>query len=348
MFTYMVALNTNVINFSSKHTGKIVGFLNAFFAGSPSVFATVYYKLFTTGDQTDVDNQNYAGFMIFFAILYGVANTMCMLFLRVYSKHDDTEAVKVEYYKETDGIVLNGLATNGKSIEAETNENIAGTDTEDSHMSLKEIACNLDFNSFVWMFAFVSSVGLVYTNNLTVASRSAGLGDHNDNLVIVIPITNAIVSASIGIVSDTFKEKVPRLVLVTASCLLFVVAQVLLMLLAQKLTVFVIATVCAGAGIGVVWSLSPTIMKEMFYVRNLGRNWGIALFFAALVAFASQLIFGALYDSHVTSDGGEFCYGKECIQSGYAVFLAVAVMALLCGLFILLRRRCCSSKETTK
>ena len=342
----MVALNTNVINFSSKHTGKIVGFLNAFFAGSPSVFATVYYNIFTHGDQTNTENQNFAGFMLFFAVMYGIANILCMVFLRVYSKHDDSEKVEVKYYKETDGIILNGATTtNGKSLDVQNNVTIFGKDDEDGHMSLREIVCNLDFHSFVWMFALVSSVGLVYTNNITVASRSAGLDDHNDQLVIIIPVTNAIVSASIGILSDVFKEKVPRLVLVTGSCLLFVLAQVLLMTFADKLTVFVIATVCAGAGIGVVWSLSPTIMKEQFYVRNLGRNWGIALFFAALVAFASQECFGALYDSHLTSDGGEFCYGNDCIRGGYAVFLGVAVIALLCGLFILLRRRCCSGNE---
>ena len=114
---------------------------------------------------------------------------------------------------------------------------------------------------------------------------------------------------------------------------------------AERFVVFVIATVCTGAGIGIVWSLSPTIMKEMFYVKNLGRNWGIALFFAALVAFASQETFGALYDNQLPSEEEEFCYGIDCIRGGYAVFLGVAVFSALCGLFILLRQRCTRSDE---
>ncbi|KAH3700824.1 hypothetical protein DPMN_075804 [Dreissena polymorpha] len=61
VFTYMVALNTNVINFSDRHTGKIIGLLNAFFAGSPSVFATVFYRFFTSGVSTDPANQDFAG-----------------------------------------------------------------------------------------------------------------------------------------------------------------------------------------------------------------------------------------------------------------------------------------------
>ena len=344
VFTYMVALNTNVINFGDKHTGKVVGLLNAFFAGSPSVFATVYYKIFTEGDQTVVENQNFGSFMIFFAVIYGIANILCMIFLRVYSQDDKLNKIEVKYYKENGGVILNGDV---KSEIAEEKSTVTkfGSDDSDEHMSLKQIACNLDFLSFVLMFAFVSSVGLVYTNNITVASRSVGLNNHNDDLVIIIPITNAIVSASTGILSDILKEKIPRLVLVTGSCFLFVLSQLLIMIYAESLVVFVIATVCAGAGIGVVWSLSPTIMKEMFYVRNLGRNWGIALFFAALVAFASQETFGALYDNQLSSEGDEFCYGIECIRGGYAVFLGVAVTSALCGLVILLRQRCCKSNE---
>ena len=340
----MVALNTNVINFGEKHIGKIVGLLNAFFSGSPSVFATVYYKLFTHGDQTIVENQNFPGFMIFFADIYGIANVLCMTFLRVYSQDDKLNNVEVKYYKEVDGVIFNGEMKPEITGENRTVTKF-GSDDSDDHMSLKQIACNLDFHTFVWMFAFVSSVGLVYTNNITVASRSVGLNDHNADLVIVIPITNAIVSASTGMLSDTFKEKIPRLVLVTGSCFLFVLSQLLIMTSAERLTVFVIATVCAGAGIGIVWSLSPTIMKEMFYVKNLGRNWGIALFFAALVAFASQETFGVLYDNHLSSEEDEFCYGIECIRGGYAVFLGVAITSVLCGLFILLRQRCCKSTE---
>ena len=345
MFTYMVALNTNVINFNAKHTGKVVGFLNAFFAGSPSVFATIFYKIFTHGDQTVVENQDFAGFMLFFAVMYGVANILCMIFLRVYAKKDDSEQIEIKYYKEANGVDVTNHISDKKILEDQNTVTNFGQSDVDGHMSLREIARSLDFYGFVLLFAFVSSVGLVYGNNITVASRSVGLNYYNDKLVIIIPITNAVVSASIGILSDVFKERVPRLVLVTASCLLFILAQALIIISAEKLEVFIIATVCAGAGIGVVWSLSPTIMKEMFYVKNLGRNWGIALFFAALVALASQEGFGALYDSHLTSEDGEFCYGNDCIRGGYAVFLGVAVVSLFCGLFILLRRRCCKTNE---
>ena len=79
----MVALNTNIINFDQKHTGKVVGLLNAFFAGSPSVFATLYYHVFQNGKSHD-----YPGFLLMFAISFGTADLLCIIFLRIYTEND--------------------------------------------------------------------------------------------------------------------------------------------------------------------------------------------------------------------------------------------------------------------
>lgn len=352
VFTYMVALNTNVINFSSKHTGKVVGFLNACFAGSPSIFATIYYNIFTTGDSTNPENQDFQGFMLFFAILFGVVNLLCMAFLRIYTDSVKANAnVAITHYKDNNGIVLDGLtiAVNGEAKFTDTRDEISKHDVvetdlgKDSEpMSLKQLICSLDFHMFVWMFAFASCVGLVYVTNLTVTSKSVALDYYNNKLVLVIPITNAVVSATIGILSDMFKTRVPRLSIVTVSCVSFGIGQVLVVIFADKLTLLIVATACNGVGVGIIWSLCPTIMKEKFSVEHLGRNWGIALLLSALLAFASQAIFGVLYDAQVPEvEGINTCYGIKCIQAGYAVFLGFATVAFGLGTSMLIRQRCC-------
>lgn len=348
----MVALNTNVINFSSKHTGKVVGFLNACFAGSPSIFATIYYNLFTTGDSTIPENQDFQGFMLFFAILYGVVNLLCMAFLRIYTDSVKSNAnVAITNYKDNKGIVLDELtvAVNGESKITDTGDEIRNNDVfetdlgnDSEPMSLKQLICSLDFHVFAWMFAFASCVGLVYVTNLTVTSKSVSLDYYNNKLVLIIPITNAIVSAIIGILSDMLKTRIPRLGIVTASCVSFGIGQVLVVLFADKLTLLIVATVCNGVGVGIIWSLCPTIMKEKFSVEHLGRNWGVALLLSAMLAFASQEIFSVLYDAHVPEvDGINTCYGVKCIQAGYVVFLGFAVVAIGLGTFMLIRQRCC-------
>ncbi|WAR06511.1 hypothetical protein MAR_021880 [Mya arenaria] len=417
VFTYMVALNTNVINFSAKHTGKVVGFLNAFFAGSPSVFGTLFYRVFTHGDSTDPANQDFAartfmynvylfncsllvvsfndkvvrrlssvylkvaivrgqnfsseqivyvllyifdkyaylkttilffsstGFMLFFAILFGIVNILCMFFLRIYVIKDIRDDVTIKYIKNSNGDVIdditsvvNGQPSNGILVTEETTLKAENAE-EGVPMTLMSTLRRLDFQIFSWMFAFASSVGLVYGNNITVTSKSVGLDYYNDRLVIIIPITNAIVSAFIGVISDMFKDRIPRQAIVTLACLTLIVAQALVITLADTLSVFVTATVLAGFGIGIIWSLCPTIMKEMFSVEHLGRNWGIALLIAALLAFASQEVFGTLYDIKIPEGDGNYCYGMACIRGGYGVFLGVAVLALLMGLTLLLMRR---------
>jgi hypothetical protein len=356
----MVALNTNVINFSSKHTGKIVGFLNAFFAGSPSVFATVYYGMFTTGgDSTIVENQDFAGFMLFLAILYGIVNILCMVFLRIYKEpvHSEND-VSIKYYKDSTGVVLDEITIvangdvetdvkvndNKEENVYEINKKYMSSDSREP-MTLRETLCTIDYQLFAWMFAFASSAGLVYGNNITVTSKAMYLDNYNSKLVIIVPITNAIVSASIGILSDLLKEKIPRLALVVLACLSFAIAQALVLIFAQTYVSLIVATVFDGIGVGIIWSLCPTITKEMFSVQHLGRNWGIALLLAALLALASQEVFGALYDAKIPEGKGNNCYGKSCIDGGYGVFLGVALVAFVMGIIILVRRRCCKQKS---
>ena len=356
VFTYTVALNTNIINFPAKHTGKLVGLLNAFFAGSPSIFGTLYYKLFATGDPTEPSNQNFGGFMLFFAILFGVVDILCILFLRKYPNEHDVSA-EMYAYKDSNGVIIGDteaviVTENGKN---DINASTAGytlqngyetqreSDSEEGTcFSIRNTICNLDFELFIWMFAFASSVSLVYGNNITVTSRSVSLNSYNDKLIIIIPITNCVISAVTGILSDQLKERIPRLVLVVLGMCCFVVSQVLVMLFADDLTWLVIATVFIGIGTGIIWSLCPTIMKERFSVEHLGRNWGLALFVASLVAYASQLMFGKLYDSHVPENTVDnYCYGKDCITEGYGAFLTVAVMAVILGVLLSLKKRCC-------
>ncbi|XP_052254292.1 uncharacterized protein LOC127860325 isoform X2 [Dreissena polymorpha] len=347
VFTYMVALNTNVINFSDRHTGKIIGLLNAFFAGSPSVFATVFYRFFTSGVSTDPANQDFAGFMLFFAVMFGVVNLLCVFLLRIYVIKDVTGDIQITYMKDSNGVVIDEitLAVNGRNeINKNSNGDISNqTENDSTPKTIRETLCNLDYHIFSWVFALASSVGLVYGNNITVTSKAVGFDYYNDKLLIIIPITNAIVSASIGVISDKIQKKIPRPTIVVIACISYVIAQALAVALADKLTVLVIATAFVGFSTGIMWSICPTIMKERFSVEHLGRNWGIAIMLAAVAAFVSQLVFGALYDARVTDANN--CYGITCVQSGYGVSLSMAVLSLVLGILLITRRRCCHANR---
>ena len=224
------------------------------------------------------------------------------------------------------------------------------------------------------MFAFASSVGLVYVTNITTISKSmcttsenmvqntslftndstgnitvknattTCLNTYDDRLTIIIPITNAIVSLSVGLFSDYFKARLPRLWIVMFACACFLVSQVLVLCFAYKIFFLMLATVFAGTAIGVLWSLAPTIMNEMFYVGNLGRNWGIAILVAALLGFGIQELFGVLYDAQINTTEAHVCHGMSCITGGVATCLASASVSIVLGVVMQLKkswsRRC--------
>lgn len=360
----MVALNTNIINFHEKHTGKIVGLLNAFFAGSPSVFAAIYYHLFTHGDSTVIENQDFPGFMLFFAISFGVVDILCILCLKV--RYEDSVSF-IKFDNEGEGNIPRShsniltSADSGGTHEVfcfarrngrqnilgningdQSTEGVPYTDNKaKSNTSLKEILLNSDYHLLTWGFAFASVIGLVYANNITVISKSLHLDQYNDKLTIVIPITNAIVSAAVGLFSDHFKDRFPRMWILLLGSIFFTVSQILVLFFAQTLGLLVVSAVFVGFGVAILWSMSPTIMKEVFYVGNLGRNWGIAILIASLIGFGVQEAYGAIYDREISGGDGVQCYGMKCIRGGTAVCIACGSMSIFLGIVMQIKKTYC-------
>ena len=234
-----------------------------------------------------------------------------------------------------------------------------------THMPLKKLVINLDYHLLVWLLSFSTSVGLVYINNITTVSKSlctteyetaenasafgnntthnsttTCLSAYDDRLTIIVPITNALVSLSVGLFSDHFRAKLPRLWILILGCVCFLISQIIALLLADKIFFLMLATVFAGTAIGIVWSLAPTVMKEVFFVGNLGRNWGIAILVAALLGFGIQEIYGALYDAKITVPGSNDCFGMQCIRGGVTVCLVSASVSIAFGILMQFRKSC--------
>ena len=350
MFTYMVALNTNLINFDSKHSGKIVGFLNAFFAGSPSIYSVIYYNGFTHGDITDTSNQDFPGFMIMLAISFAVADILCIIFLRIY---DNGEITYVNLNDDVSHYIPNIKNADESSIaddeetrhliqknagrSSSNRDDLQANVSDNRKMTIKEILKDYNYHLLVYSFAFASVIGLVFANNTTLISKSVHLNSHDNVLTIIIPVTNAILSAGVGLFSDFFKAKISRMWIVVFGCLAFTGAQVLLYLQADSFIALVFVTVLVGAGIAIIWSICPTIMKEMYNVGNFGRNWGMCILVAALLGAGLQAVFGALYDSKASGD--HQCYGMSCIRGGAAMLIASGGLSVVFGLILQFIRR---------
>jgi len=353
----MVALNTNIINFDKKYTGAIVGILNAFFAGSPSVFSALYYNVFTHGDKTDTKNQDFAGFMLLFAIEFAVVDLLCIVFMRIYK--DDTPAF-VQFENDEGGVNAEKSDVDHKEdVEKFNNgsssvngETIPRTSDGPEHpyseipLSLKQIFLNVDFQLLIWSISFASAIGLVYANNVTLISKSVGLNAHDDTLTIIIPIANAIISSGIGIFSDYFKARIPRFWVLFSSYVFFTASQVLVLLFATSYGMLIMSLIFVACGISILWTISPTLIKEWFYVGNLGRNWGIGMLLAALIGAGMQEAFGALYD-HVSSGSADdlHCEGMKCIRGGTALVIAGGGTSIVLAIVLLVKQKIMSVRS---
>lgn len=354
----MVALNTNAINFHEKHRGKIIGLLNAFFAGSPSIFSSIYFHVIGKDDPNSGDS--FATLMLVFAVGFTFVDIICIIFMRAYPRGDsiDTHGENEDKRVSTNKISIEderemqvnpvdySIPENTTNSDDIGNAHMSSVDfivPDDNNGSKKmtflAILRDVDFQLLTWMFTLASVAGLVYTVTLTQTTGSLHLDNHDADIVLVIPVTNAIVSASIGIISDYYRSRLPRLAILLAGIVAFVVCQGMVVGKADVYEVLFVATVFNGVGQGIVWSLSPAVMSEMFRIENLGRNWGMALFTSSLVGLGAMEAFGALYDNAIDTPGNIFCYGMACVRGGHAVALGLAVLALILGVILSVRKR---------
>lgn len=342
-FTLMVALNTNIMNFHKRHTGKVVGTLNAFFAGSPSVFATIYYNLFASGDKSDPEKQEFRGFMLLIAIMFCVINVLNLLFVyKIPSSHPE---ISVVVDNEANGIRT--TSEDSPLLQNPGHGEIHGEMEDDSHISFCNIVRNAKFMLFLIIFSFASTASLVFGVNITVISKSMKLESYNSYLTIISPTTNAVFSIGIGFFSDYFKHRIPRLQIIIAGCAAFGLCYLLVVVSPQSIVALMIAAFLCGIGIAFLYSVTPALLKEMFSMRDFGRNWGIYLLAQSAVSMPSQILFGAMYDAQAKPGEGHDCTGSRCIVGGMAVFLGMSVAAVMLGFVMTsinrIKRLCCRS-----
>lgn len=347
VFTYMAALNTNIINFSPKYRGVIVGALNCFFAGSPSVFSVIYYQIIK---REGFFAENFGHMMLFLAILFFIVDIITGLFVRVYKKEtfnfytvslsvtdESAKTSKNPSKKYMNVVNLNsGFPNTTPTISIPKTTEVVSKPMKDvKPKNLQEILKSLDFYLLVGVFSFLSTVGLVYVTNLTVISKSVGVSDKDAYLVIIIPISTAVISISIGIITDMFKNKANKIVLLVYSSGLYLICLLSTIFGGDYLPFLYFGAALCGIGTGIVWSLTPTIMSEMFHLSNLGRNWGICLLSASLVSLIGQYSFSALYDLKNPQDK-LFCSGLYCVREGLQLCLCFTLIAFILGMILIL------------
>jgi hypothetical protein len=116
-------------------------------------------------------------------------------------------------------------------------------------LTLRQLLLNIDYQLFTWMFVFASSIGLTFVNNVTVIAKSFHLDQHNGSIVLIVPITAAVVSIVIGLLSDILYDKVPRMTILVGACVCFTLSQTIVLVFGNLYVFLIFGTFLCGVGI---------------------------------------------------------------------------------------------------
>ena len=358
-------------NFLPEHRAKVVGLLDTMFGCSPAVFAILYASVFSGGHFEDPENQNVAGFMLMFAVLYGVTNLLCVFALREvppdenvsYTEMRDKANVKTrslgpEYKSIT---LLSDESLSSCSNDANSTDEFDVMDSNDSNLNeqigprtidmendasgskwmaihnfivqaLKRVL-STDFQLLFWTFIInVATASMIY-NNITVVLKSTNIVEHQTVFTVIIGAVGVPTRLIISVLSDWFKPTVPRSITLVLASAINLFCHVMCSLYSDSYEVLLTVTILIGIVLGIMWMMGPTITSEMFDLEHFGFNWGVFLFGHSMLVFAVQWIFGSVFDSH-SIPGTHDCSGNECFRGSFIVSSCMIAVSLVTSIIL--------------
>ncbi|KAK3104792.1 hypothetical protein FSP39_010277, partial [Pinctada imbricata] len=338
VFVFTTVLTTNIKNFAPKNRSKIVGLLGAVYAGSPSIISVIYYQTLQQSQASD----SFGSAMMLFAMCFGCVCLFYIIFLRL-----DTKSIQ----SGSEEILISSVEDQMSSREMKTFNTFEREEDEvqaSVGVSVKQLFSDKRYWLILCISGFISVVGTTFRNHLTVITKSVGLSQFDESIVIIIPISDIIACILIGVISDSMRERVPRIYILLLACVSFTVCPILAMIWGNIYWVLCIATVLSGIGTGIFWTIFPAVVSEMFHVNNLGRNWGIAMSLTSLLRWAAQETFGALYDNNTPKDSIYCESGIACVRSGLFILVISGVLSLVLSVILIIKEnkiKCCNPTD---
>ena len=102
---YLTAVPVNMVNFKSRHRGKVVALTGASWFCGPGVFSAVYSSSF--GKRNDIN-----GFFVTLCIIMFVVNLLAAIFVKDYSHLVMEEKGYEEFSSESKDTVVSALIRN--------------------------------------------------------------------------------------------------------------------------------------------------------------------------------------------------------------------------------------------
>ncbi|PWN44418.1 MFS general substrate transporter [Ceraceosorus guamensis] len=165
--------------------------------------------------------------------------------------------------------------------------------------------------------------------------------------VSAISLGNASGRIIMGLLSDLFVSSTGdarmRVWLLVLVCILAVGSQALAAAPNTITTVHRLIIISLGTGwmYGALFGLAPVLTFEWFGLKHFSQNWGYVSLSPVIAGNIFNLLFGKIYDSHVSKGSGSVhqCpLGEECYRSVFEITEVCALAAAAASFLLIVRR----------
>lgn len=104
--------------------------------------------------------------------------------------------------------------------------------------------------------------------------------------------------------------KVSRLFFVLAACILLSLAFGYTALFLERPAGLWILSISTGLSYGAIFTLSPSVVRSVWPLKDFGRNWGLISWFSAVGALLFTPLFGFLGDRAAARQLSDVCFGR--------------------------------------
>ncbi|XP_063409263.1 uncharacterized protein LOC134692704 [Mytilus trossulus] len=313
IFLYMAAMTTNVINFSPKHRGKIIGLLDASFSGGPAVMAFLYGVLFAKG--RNAEDQNLTGFYLTSAISFAVIGIFGTVFLRFHPYNPDPD----------EEIIINTDDSIKPMTQVHVIEDLTG-------LSLLK---RFDFHFIAWGYIMCAGLQLMFQNNIGTYLASYDISKFTTVFTTINPVCGIFSKFFAGFLSDALVDRYPRVVVLFGFNIMQTIFLTLSIFFSDKFAMILVVNLVIGFSNGALWCLTPTMISEFYGLKYFGRNWGSIMLGNAFGGLLLQQSFGWLYDSSIRFKGQTDCSGLHCFTLSFTLAAVLSFCSCIFNLGLL-------------
>ena len=170
----------------------------------------------------------------------------------------------------------------------------------------------IDYHLILWSSVVNMAGSTLIISNLTIFAKSGNLEKYSTFLTTFAALINTLGRILIGILSDALLHKLPRMSYLVICNAFRTILLFPCMAYSNSIILLSFNAFSSGLAYGLNSFMTALLIFEEFGKKHFGWNYGWALFIGAMFTFASQALFGKLYEDAIEDPEDKDCYGTKC------------------------------------